>query len=160
MKKIIAIFFVIIASTSLMAQDVNPSKLEYRNMQLELANSKLRLKVDSLEDVITELEAKLIVFSSFQDMLDSLENVNPQQSMYQEDGTFYVTEDRALEIIKDDYEFYNRNYKYRGVKLRRKGPAEFWVSLEECHKKMLEFDSWSARVKTLTVNEDGTFHFN
>jgi hypothetical protein len=158
MKKIIAIFLVIIGSTSVMAQDVNPSKLEYKNMQLELANAKLRLKVDSLEDVVTELKAKLIVFSSFQDMLDSLENTIEPLSVSVDDGK--TSEAEARSYVDDYYSFYRTDYAFKNLQLRRKGDNQWLISLSEAPKSMVDNKfAWHSQLVLLSVNDDGTYEW-
>lgn len=74
----------------------------------------------------------------------------------------YVSEKQALQYIRDYYSFYNKDFKYRNVQLRRKAKNSFTVSLEECINKA-DFTSgdffWNSTVRTLTVYEDGNYDF-
>ena len=73
----------------------------------------------------------------------------------------YRTEVEALSTLKDYYEFYNANEVYRRPKVRRVDNNTFRISLEECPKvfKHIEFH-WNSSVKTLVINNDGTYNVN
>lgn len=73
------------------------------------------------------------------------------------------TEEEALKLIKDYYNFYYANMIYRKPKVRRVSSSKFVVSLEECPKKggFSEQDFyWNSRVLNLTINGDGTYDVN
>lgn len=74
----------------------------------------------------------------------------------------FITEEKALSCIKDNYDFYENDTKYRKVKLRRIEDNVFEVSLEECTKKG-PFSSdnyfWNSTVRKLTVHSNGKYDF-
>ena len=74
----------------------------------------------------------------------------------------YVSESQALEYIKDNYTFYQKDMLYRNVQLRRISDNSFKVSIEECTKKG-QFSNddffWFSNIRTLTVYSDGTYDF-
>jgi len=70
------------------------------------------------------------------------------------------SEQEALDKVRDYYEFYRRDYKYRGPKVRRKGtsPNEFVVSVEELLKSLVEIGgSYDAKVYNLTFDAEGKY---
>ena len=73
-----------------------------------------------------------------------------------------VTEVQALKYIKDHYSFYDRDTKFRNVKLRRTTDNSFKVALETCTKKG-DFSNndffWRSEVHTLTVQNNGKYDF-
>ena len=85
-----------------------------------------------------------------------------QQKEIEINKTPYISEKQALQYIQDYYSFYNKDFKYRNVQLRRKAKNSFTVSLEECIDKA-DFTSgdffWNSTVRTLTVYEDGNYDF-
>ena len=78
----------------------------------------------------------------------------------------YVTEKQALAYIKDNYEFFERDKKYKNVKLRRSSKNSFVVALDECGcipvSACYNFpgDCFNAVVKTLTIYAGGKYDFN
>ena len=74
----------------------------------------------------------------------------------------YITEDQALQHIKDNYSFYEKDMRYRNVQLRRIADNSFRVSLETCTKKG-DFSNndffWHSSVRTLTVYNNGKYDF-
>ncbi len=74
----------------------------------------------------------------------------------------YISDDQALGYIKDNFNFYERDTKYRNVVLRRISDNSFRVSLETCTKKA-DFSNddffWNSSVRTLTVHKNGKYDF-
>ena len=62
-----------------------------------------------------------------------------------------------MDYLKDYYEFYLRDLKFKDAKIRRTADNEFLISLTECLKKI---DHCYAKVWTLTINKDGTYTMN
>lgn len=74
----------------------------------------------------------------------------------------YISESQALQYIKDNYSFYEKDMLYRNVQLRRISDNSFRVSLEECTKKGPFSDDeffWRSNVRTLTVHSNGKYDF-
>jgi predicted nuclease with TOPRIM domain len=70
------------------------------------------------------------------------------------------TENEALKLLEDYYEFYNSNFAYRSPKVRRENENTFVISLEQCVNKepFLSNDfHWSSKVVTLEIFEDGKY---
>jgi len=70
------------------------------------------------------------------------------------------TEEEALRLVADYYEFYNSNMKYKNPKIRRTSNDSFQVSVQECLKKTGYCDNetfWNSKVLTLTINKDGSY---
>lgn len=108
--------------------------------QLKAENERLREEVESLQSEKREREE--------QERLESLKQ---------------HSEEEALRLIKDYYEFYNANMIYRKPKVRRVSSNVFKISLEECTKKGGFSDQdffWHSRVINLTINSDGTYNVN
>jgi hypothetical protein len=71
------------------------------------------------------------------------------------------SEEEALKLIKDYYEFYNANFLYRKPKIRRISNDKFAISLEECIKEFRDIEfHWSSKVLNLTIHTDGTYDIN
>jgi hypothetical protein len=75
----------------------------------------------------------------------------------------WYSDEQALGYVKDYYEFYNSDNRFRNVKIRRVTDNQFRVSLEECTKKA-EFSNddffWNARVYRLTIDNKGNYDMN
>lgn len=74
----------------------------------------------------------------------------------------YITEYRALQLIKDNYSFYEKNMVYRNVQLRRIADNSFKVSLETCiNKESFRKNDfhWHSSVRTLTVHNNEKYDF-
>jgi len=70
------------------------------------------------------------------------------------------TEEEALRLVGDYYEFYNSNMKYKNPKIRRTSNDSFQVSVQECLKKTGYCDNetfWNSKVLTLTINKDKSY---
>lgn len=70
------------------------------------------------------------------------------------------TEEEALRLVADYYEFYNSNMKYKNPKIRRTSNDSFQVSVQECLKKTGYCDNetfWNSKVLTLTINKDKSY---
>jgi len=70
------------------------------------------------------------------------------------------SEDEALKLLEDYYDFYNSNMKYRNPKIRRTSNNTFQISVQECLKKTGYCNNesfWNSKVLKLTINEDGTY---
>ena len=94
--------------------------------------------------------------------VDELEN-EKVKSQIKKNRIKWYSDKQALNYVKDYYEFYNADSKYRGVKLRRVTDNEFRISLEECPKKGGFSDNdffWTARVYRLTIDNKGNYDMN
>ena len=75
----------------------------------------------------------------------------------------WYSDEQALGYVKDYYEFYNSDNRFRNVKIRRVTDNQFRVSLEECTKKA-NFSNddffWNARVYRRTIDNKGNYDMN
>lgn len=72
----------------------------------------------------------------------------------------YISETKARELLKDYYRFYNNGWSYRNPVFRRLDNNSFKISLEVCVNKEQFINNeffWNSEVRTLTVNNDGTY---
>ena len=70
------------------------------------------------------------------------------------------SEEDAKKYLKDYYNFYNANFVYRNVRLRKIAYNEFEIALEECVKgeNFVNNDFfWHSKVLSLTIHDDGTY---
>ena len=80
--------------------------------------------------------------------------VNEQKNKIKE-----CTDEEALEYLKDYYSFYKEDFIYRNPKVRKRGPNNFQISLEETSSKK-EFQEeffWDHQVYRLIVHENGEY---
>ena len=134
MKKLITIFTLLLFITSCVSKS-NYEKLKKENDSLKIELSNVEQQYESL------LEEK-------------------RQAEIEKNRKPYITENKARTYLKDYYEFYNSDMKYRNAVFRRIDDNVFKISLEECTKKGGFSDNdffWSSSVRTLTVNNDGTY---
>lgn len=120
----------------------------------------LKLTLDTLKHSLDTLKASNV---RLRKQVDSIHRVNKsvqQRNRVQNAG--FHSEDEALALVKDYYEFYNAEMTYRNPKIRRISNNEFYVSLEECtNKEMYTNDEffWRSTVHTLVINSDGKYLF-
>jgi outer membrane murein-binding lipoprotein Lpp len=68
------------------------------------------------------------------------------------------TEEEALRLLKDYYDFYDGDNVYRNPRARRTSDNSFTISLEECTKKFSHQEFfWKSRVRKLTIYENGKY---
>jgi len=119
---------------------------------------KLEKEKSELENQLEETKQELTDISDKYNLLYE----EKRQAEIQRNKTPYISEDQALQYIKDNYAFYEKDMKYRNVQLRRTADNSFRVSLEECTKKG-DFSNddffWHSRVRTLTVHKSGKYDF-
>lgn len=69
-----------------------------------------------------------------------------------------------MELIEDNFDFYERDITYKNIKLRRTGENIFLVSLEECICKPSSCNDgdfcWDAKVRELRVASDSSYSLN
>ena len=113
-----------------------------------------------------ELESTKQELLNIQDKYREVMNEKIQseiQSEIEKNKLPVVTEAQALKYIKDHYSFYDRDTKFRKVKLRRITDNSFKVALETCTTKG-DFSNndffWRSEVRTLTVQNNGKYDFN
>lgn len=117
---------------------------------------KLKLEKEALEEKLQDSELEI---SNLKQQNDDLIE-EKRQIEIEKNRTPFVTENQALGYIKDYYDFYDSDVDYRNVRLRRLEDNVFTVLLEECTKKGSFSNNdffWTARIKQLTVNNDGTY---
>ena len=71
------------------------------------------------------------------------------------------SEEKALELVEDNYAFYDANNIYRYAKVRRVSNNVFYVSLEECDKTFADKGDvfWHAKVYVLTIGSNTKYKF-
>jgi len=71
------------------------------------------------------------------------------------------SEEKALELVEDNYTFYDAGNKYRNAKVRRVSNNVFYVSLEECSKDFADKGDffWHAKVYVLTIASNTKYRF-
>jgi hypothetical protein len=73
----------------------------------------------------------------------------------------HFSETEVLSILKDYYDFYNREMVYRNPKIRRVDSNSFKISLDIRPKKAPnENFFWDSTVLTLVINNDGSYKIN
>jgi hypothetical protein len=113
------------------------------------------------EKLKSELEQTQQELFDVQQKYDVLNNERIQLEL-QRNQTPYLSEEQAMQFIKDNYSFYEKGKKFRNVQLRRIADNSFKVSLETCISKgdFSESDFfWNAEVRTLTVYSNGKYDF-
>ncbi len=78
------------------------------------------------------------------------------------EAKFHASEDFAMELIKDNYEFYERDISYKDVKIRRIDNNEFEISVLECicsPSSCKDDYCWDSVVKKLIVAPDSTYSY-
>lgn len=98
-------------------------------------------------------------YEALQSRLNSLEEAQ-RQAEIERNSIPYVTEQQALEYIKDHYSFYEKDKVYRNVELRRIADNSFQVSLETCiNKSDFKRDNffWDHINRKLIVYNDGNY---
>lgn len=125
------------------------SKSDYEKLEREKAQ---------LEDTLNEIKQELTeVQYNYEQLLEEKRLAEIERNRKP-----YISEAQALNYIKDNYDFYEKDMRYRNVVLRRVDDNSFRVSLEECTKKgPFSNDDffWNARVRTLTVHNNGKYDF-
>ncbi len=69
----------------------------------------------------------------------------------------WYSKDQAMNYLKDYYEFYQTDLKFKNAKIRRISDNEFLISLKECLK---DIDYCYAKVWTLTIDNKGNYTMN
>lgn len=125
------------------------SKSDYENLEREKSQ---------LESTLKEVKQEL---SDVQYNLDQLLE-EKRQAEIERNKTPYISEAQALNYVKDNYDFYEKDMRYRNVVLRRIADNSFRVSLEECTKKGSFSNNdffWNSRVRTLIVHNNEKYDF-
>lgn len=138
-----------ILGISLLSLNACVSKSDYEKLEKE----KIELE--------TQLEETKNELSNVRYKYDQL-NEEKIQAEIERNKTPYISEDQALQYIKDNYAFYEKDITYRNVQLRRISDNSFRVSLETCTKKGSFSDDdffWHSSVRTLTVHKNGKYDF-
>ncbi|UUV22621.1 DUF3450 domain-containing protein [Paenimyroides aestuarii] len=127
---------------------------ENNSLQFEIDNQNMTLAVQSqdienykkqierLEEQKSEIEKELIKYKPKGKTLSS--------------KTF--SEQEAINTVNDYYNFYERDYVIRNVKVRRQTNASFWVSYEKVNRKFAENDfHYNAETKVLEFYDDNKY---
>lgn len=125
--------------------------------QLKSEKDELELKVGKLEDEISNIQHE------YNQLLAEKRETEIEMSKAP-----YISEEKAILYIKDYYSFYEKDIQYRNIELRRIADNIFKVSVEECGWKSTSGEDpcdggdfyWSAKVRTLTVYNNGKFVYS
>ena len=142
MYKFISILIITLTITSCGVQ-----QSEYDSVMLE--NEKL---LKEIEKVVKEKEQ---VQSSYDKLISEIKELEEKKVK----ATEYTDED-ALKLLADYYDFYNADKVYRNTRVRKLSDNEFRISLEECTKKGSFSDNdffWHSYVKLVTIYSDGKY---
>lgn len=115
--------------------------------------SKLKKENKELLNRIEELETSLALIEAEYEKLVEEKQIAEAEAMRN-----YHPESEAIRLLEDYYAFYNANMVYRNPNIRRVNNNTFKISLEECQKRLRDFEMyWNSSVKTLVINNDGTY---
>jgi len=141
LKNLPLIFFVIV---SLVGCGV--PKKEYN--ELKEANERLQSKIEKQSLEISNLQQEVFKYEEKERKLIEQQKSKP-----------YISESKAIEYLNQDYEFYNRGYVYKDLKVLRVGANEFKFSMREGKADLKDNDFFYVdQVKTLTVFKDGKYN--
>jgi hypothetical protein len=120
------------------------SKTEYEKLEMEkekLTNENLLqfAKIEFLNSKIKEFEQE------------------KEKAETQKNKIKWYSNKQALNYLKDYYDFYQTDLKFKDEKIRRVSDNEFKISLTECLKKM---NHCYAKVYTLTIDNKGKYTMN
>lgn len=133
-------------------------KLEKEKTDVENHYEKLEKEKTDLENQLEEIKQEL---SSMSDKYYELYD-EKRKAEIERNKTPHISKSEALQYIKDNYSFYEKDMLYRNVQLRRISDNSFRVSLEECSNKGPFSDNeffWNSNVRTLTVHSNGKYDF-
>jgi len=140
------LFYLLIITAFALTSCVSKSdyeKLKQENQALTIEAKQLNVRIDNLTIENNEL----------------LEYKNEQEEKKRIASLH--TDEEALSLVKDYYEFYNADNIYRNPKVRRVSENVFRISLEECTKKGGFSDNsffWRSTVIRLTIHENGEYN--
>lgn len=78
----------------------------------------------------------------------------------EEQKEIFYNDNDALKYLKEEYDFYRRDYIFRNPKFKKINRSVFEISIEECINKesFIEGDfHWSAKVLILEIYNDGAY---
>lgn len=144
------------------------SKNEFK--ELESINDSLRNEIQSLKETISDQELDLKNNESTISYLNSdLKNQRRQQTEIEKELNRYKpkgnvlskrthTEQEAINTVNDYFDFYERDYVVRNIKVRRKSNASFWVSYEKADRRNANSDFfYSSETKILEFYENNKY---
>jgi hypothetical protein len=146
------LFYRLILTTLTLTSCVSESdykKLKQENEGLTEENEGLKTKVKQLNVRIDNLTIE---------NRDLLEDKNKKEKKIQISSLH--TEEEALRLLNDYYEFYDANFVYRNPKVRQVSENVFKISLEECSKKTASVNNgyfWESIVIKLSIYDDGKY---
>lgn len=119
--------------------------------ELNFKNEKLTRQVEELIQIRDSLNIEVQSYKNkqYKELTKKIEN-----------STIYRTVEEASFLVKDYYEFSNRNFLYRNPKIKRVNNNKFKISVEECINKdgFKESDfHWNAQLYILEIKNDGTY---
>lgn len=144
------------------------SKNEFEEIQN--INDSLRIEIQSLKNTISDQELDLKNNESTISYLNSdLKEQRSQQIEIEKELNRYKpkgdvlssrnhTEQEAINTVNDYFDFYERDYVVRNIKVRRKSNASFWVSYEKASRRNANSDFfYSSETKILEFYENNKY---
>lgn len=131
--------------------------------KLQKENSDLKFEINMQNTNLARQDAEIELYKQQIENLEKknsenknqLGNHNPNKNIL---STKTFSEEEAINTINDYYDFYERNYVIRNVKVRRKSNSSFWVSYEKVNRKFVDQDfHYNSETKTLEFYENGNY---
>lgn len=121
--------------------------------KLQSQNDSIRVVIDNLQLQIQQISLERDqYFEKWSDGKAELKKANKRNSNY---NCNYVSEERAIEIIHSDFEFYKKEIIYQNMELRRQSNCVFDVSMmTKCKEVNRVLDKWSNSLLKLKVTGD------
>lgn len=72
------------------------------------------------------------------------------------------SEQEAISFIKDHYNFYKSDFIYKNIKLRKRAPNSFDVSIQEAFNHDFENMDyvWNTEIYKLEINQNGEYNYS
>jgi len=132
------------------------TKIYYLAFSLVLTSCVLKSDYDKIKAENEQLKNEVNQITNQKNELETLQ----KQEEEKKQKSKAHSETEALRLLRDYYDYYNGDMIYRNPRVRKVDYNTFNISLEECTKKG-GFDKndffWSASVKILIINDDGTY---
>jgi len=115
---------------------------------LKSSNDNLNQLVKKVNTEKNEIQTKLV----------ETERANTNNNRKELDSKYY-SDQQAINTVNDYFNFYERNYVVRNIKVRRKTNASFWVSYEKANSKFSDSDfHYNAETKILEYYSNNTYN--
>ncbi len=139
-------------------------KSEYENLKLEYTD--LNTKYENLQYENEQLEKEITDFSeiknSYENLIQEKIKLEKELANHRPKGNRLsqktYSERQAIETVQDYFDFYDRDYVIRNIKVRRKSNSSFWVSYEKVNRKFSDNDfHYNSETKILDFFENDEY---